>query len=378
MNLQGEDMSKIQELARLGQSIWFDYIQRSFITSGELQELIDQGLRGITSNPAIFEKAIAGSSDYDEELHALVTEDKSVKDIYEALAIKDISLATDLLKPVYHATEGLDGYVSLEVSPDLARDTEATITEAKRLFQTLQRPNVMIKVPATPAGIPAVRQLIAAGVNINVTLMFALENYRDVAEAYIQGLEILAQDGPSVAGGLAVDKVASVASFFVSRVDTAVDAALQEIGNESLKGKIAIANAKATYAAFQQIYQGSRWEELKTRGARVQRPLWASTGTKNPRYSDTLYVDQLIGPHTVNTIPPATLNGFLDHGTVAQTLTEGLEEALSQLAELEDAGIDLDAITQKLQDDGVIAFADAFDALMASVSEKQDRLLIEK
>jgi transaldolase len=377
MNLQGEDMSKIQELARLGQSIWFDYIQRSFITSGELQELIDQGLRGITSNPAIFEKAIAGSSDYDEELHALVTEDKSVKDIYEALAIKDISLATDLLKPVYHATEGLDGYVSLEVSPDLARDTEATITEAKRLFQTLQRPNVMIKVPATPAGIPAVRQLIAAGVNINVTLMFALENYRDVAEAYIQGLEILAQDGPSVAGGLAVDKVASVASFFVSRVDTAVDAALQEIGNESLKGKIAIANAKATYAAFQQIYQGSRWEELKTRGARVQRPLWASTGTKNPRYSDTLYVDQLIGPHTVNTIPPATLNGFLDHGTVAQTLTEGLEEALSQLAELEDAGIDLDAITQKLQDDGVIAFADAFDALMASVSEKRDRLVIE-
>ena len=367
-------MSKLKELTRVGQSIWYDYIRRAVITSGELQELIDRGLRGVTSNPSIFEKAIAGSADYDADLKELSAENRSLKELYEALALKDIALTADLMRPVYDATDARDGFVSLEVSPELAKDTEGTITEAKRLFETLGRPNVMIKVPATPEGLPAITELIAAGINVNVTLIFSVENYRQVAEAFLRGMESLANTGPTVAGGVPVEKIGSVASFFVSRVDTAVDAELDRIGNDTLKGKIAIANAKIAYAEFRRIFSGERWQQLADRGARVQRPLWASTGVKNPLYPDTLYVDQLIGPDTVNTVPPATLNRFLEHGVVAETLTAGLAEAQAQLQALSDLGIDLQQITQKLQDDGVAAFAKAFQSLMNSIAEKRDHL----
>ena len=371
-------MSKLHELAQMGQSIWYDYIRRSFITSGEFEELIDKGLRGVTSNPSIFEKAIAGSADYDDDLRQLVKEETSVDKIYEALALKDISLAADLLRPVYDKTNGLDGYVSLEVSPLLAHDTRKTISEAKRLFETLHRPNIMIKVPATPAGIPAITELIASGINVNVTLIFGLETYKAVADAYLQGLERLSPEGPSVTGGHRLDSIASVASFFVSRVDSAIDQVLARKNHKGLQGKIAIANAKAAYIEFQNIFSGPRWKDLANKGAHTQRPLWASTGTKNPLYADTLYMEQLIGPKTVNTVPPATLNSFLDHGTIAPTLNSGVEEAISQLAQIKTLGIDLGEITKKLQNDGVTAFAKSFGSLMKSISEKCDRLLSDK
>ena len=365
-------MSKLHELSRLGQSIWYDYIRRSFITSGELPSLINDGLRGVTSNPAIFEKAIAGSADYDEDLKQLVNQDKSIEEIYEALAIDDIARAADLLRPVYDETDGLDGYVSLEVSPKLAHDRKGTVAEAKRLFAILDRSNVMIKVPATPAGIPAISELIASGISVNVTLIFSFENHKDVADAYIAGLERL------LALGGDVGKVTSVASLFVSRVDTAVDQELAAIDNEELQGKIAIANAKAAYDASKEIFSGARWEKLAEAGASVQRLLWASTGTKNPSYPDTLYVDQMIGADTVNTVPPATLNAFLDHGVVAPTLAHGLDTAKAQLEQLADLGIDLKAITKKLQDEGVAAFAKSFESLMTSVEEKRECLLAGK
>ena len=368
-------MGNLHELTQLGQSIWYDYIRRAFITSGELQALIDEGLRGVTSNPTIFEKAIAGSVDYDEDLQKLVTAGKSINEIYEALVLDDIVRAADLLHPVYEATDGADGYVSLEVSPTLAHDTNGTIAEARRLFAALERPNVMIKVPATPAGIPAIETLIGEGINVNITLIFSLAQYKAVAEAYLTGLEKRAASGGDLR------QVASVASLFVSRLDTTIDEALSHVEDESLaaglslRGKIAIANAKSVYAAFREIFSGPRWDGLAAQGARVQRPLWASTGTKNPLYPEALYVDQLIGPDTVNTVPPATLNVFRDHGTVSETLTKGQDEAEAQLAQLEDLAIDLNAITQKLQDDGVAAFAGSFETLMASIAEKRDRLL---
>jgi transaldolase/glucose-6-phosphate isomerase len=375
--IQKKEMTKLHQLTDLGQAIWLDYIRRSFITSGDLQTLISEGLRGITSNPTIFEKAIAGSTDYDEDLRRLVEEGKTVEEIYEALTLDDIRRAANLLRPVYDQTGGADGYVSLEVSPALAHDTEGTIAEARRLFAALDRPNVMIKVPATPAGIPAIETLIGEGVNVNVTLMFSLAHYEAVAEAYIAGLEKLAADGgdPSTGSGRGVSQVASVASFFVSRVDTAVDRALEAISTPeaaALQGKIAIANAKVVYARFKEVFSSERWERLATQGARVQRVLWASTSTKNPHYPDTLYVDSLIGPDTVNTVPPATLSAFRDHGTVALTLEAGLAEARTQLAE---PGVDLDAITQKLQDDGVAAFAKSFETLMAAIAKKREQLL---
>jgi len=369
-------MTKLHQLAKLGQAIWFDYIRRSFITSGDLQALIDEGLRGVTSNPSIFEKAIAGSTDYDDALYRLVEEGKTVEEIYEALTLEDIQRAADLLRPVYDETDGADGYVSLEVSPNLAYDTEGTIAEARRLFAALARPNVMIKVPATPDGIPAIETLIGDGINVNVTLIFSLAHYEAVAKAYMAGLEKLAANGGDLS------KVASVASFFISRVDAAVDRQLDELTRQSsipniqsLQGKIAIANAKAAYARFRQVFSGPRWERLAARGARVQRPLWASTGTKNPLYPDTLYVDGLIGPDTVSTVPPATLNAFRDHGTVALTLEAGLDEARAQLAHLAEVGVHLDAVTQQLQDEGVAKFAKSFEALMDSIAEKREQLL---
>jgi len=368
-------MSKLAELEKLGQSVWFDFIRRSLITSGELKELIDKGVRGITSNPAIFEKAIAGSNDYDEDINKLTRADKSVDEIYEALAFEDIGRAADLLRETYDTSGGIDGFVSLEVNPHLADETEKTIQEATRLYETLNRPNVMIKVPATAAGLPAIAELIGAGVNINVTLIFGLENYKAVADAYICGLEKLAETGPTVTAGHPLNEVASVASFFVSRVDSAIDKELEKLNQKQLLGKSAIANSKLAYAEFKQIFSGSRWQSLKDQGARVQRVLWASTSAKNPDFADTLYVDELIGPDTVNTMPPATLDSFLDHGRVAETLTKDWEKAREQIAKLAELGIDLQAVTQQLQEDGVLAFAKPFDALIQSIAEKRDRLL---
>ncbi len=362
-------MTKLHELAELGQAMWLDYIRRSFIASGELQAAVDEGIRGVTSNPTIFEKAIGHSDDYDDELNELVAAGKSASEIYEALAMADISAAADVLRPLYDQSKRGDGFVSLEVSPTLAHDTAATIEEAKRLFSALNKPNVMIKVPATPAGMPAIRELIGAGININVTLIFALSQYEAVVEAYLAGLEDLAAKGGDLS------KVASVASFFVSRVDTSVDKQLDKLGNSELRGTIAVANAKVAYARFQELFSGPRWEQLAAKGASVQRPLWASTGTKDPQYSDTLYVDTLIGPHTVNTAPPNTIEAFKDHGTVTRSIDTDVDTARAQIAALAGLGIDLDAVTQQLQDDGVASFADSFESLMNSVAEKRERLL---
>jgi len=367
-------MPELSELARYGQSIWFDFIRRSLITSGELQKLVDRGICGVTSNPAIFAKAIAGSADYDDDMQRLIKADKSVGAIYEDLAIKDIQMAADVLASVYKSTGGLDGYVSLEVSPFLANDTRQTISEARRLFEAVGRPNVMIKIPATQAGLPAITAAIAAGVNVNVTLIFSLENYRQVAEAYIAGLEQLAQTGPSAAGGHGVDRVASVASFFISRVDSAVDKLLEDKGETQLCGKIAVANSKLAYAEFLKIVGGRRWQALAAKGAKYQRVLWASTSTKNPAYPDTLYVDELIGPDTVNTLPPATLDAFLDHGKASASLTENVDQARAQIERLADAGIDLAAVTQRLQDEGVEAFATPFEQLLGSIAAKREQL----
>jgi len=368
-------MSKLHDLAHLGQAVWYDYIRRAFLRSGQLQTLIDRGVSGVTSNPSILEKAIAGSADYDDALQTLVAQGLDVDSIYETLVLADIQEAADLLHPVFEDSEGVDGYVSLEVSPTLAYDTQGTIDQAKRLFAALDRPNILIKVPATPSGIPAIEALIGAGINVNVTLIFSLSHYRAVAEAYLAGLESWAQRGGDLS------RVASVASFFISRVDTAVDAQLDELNvtnATSLKGQIAIASSKVAYAAFQQLLSSPRWQKLAQQGARAQRLLWASTSTKNPQYPDTLYVDALIGPDTINTVPPATLTAFLDHGTVANTLAEGLGEAQAQLEQLAALGVELEAITQTLQEAGVASFAHAFETLKASISEKRGRLLDEE
>ena len=364
-------MNPLKELAEQGQSIWLDYIRRSLIRSGELKRLVEEdGIRGVTSNPTIFEKAIAGSTDYDEALRSMLAADRQIEvgKLYEPLAIEDIQMAADVLRPVYDATHGDDGYVSLEVSPHLAHDTEKTVSEAKRLRAAVNRPNLMIKVPATPAGIPAIERLIGDGVNVNITLMFSMSHYEAVARAYVKGLERCAD--PS--------KVASVASFFVSRVDTVVDKALEAVGTpeaKALLGKIAIANSKVVYRRFLEIFHGEGFVSLRQRGARVQRPLWASTGTKNPAYSDVLYVENLIGAETVNTLPPDTINAFREHGTVpGPTVKEGFDEADAALARLASLGIDLNAITEKLQEDGVAAFSVSFDQLMAALDKKRETM----
>ncbi|GAB4576257.1 MAG: hypothetical protein Kow0077_31830 [Anaerolineae bacterium] len=362
-------MTVLHELAALGQSIWYDNIRRGILESGEFQHLLDQGVLGVTSNPSIFEAAIARSNDYDSAMAALVESGASVNEIYETLAIEDIGRAADMLRPVYDATDGLDGYVSLEVSPLLAHDTANTIAEARRLFAALGRPNIMIKVPATPEGIPAIAALIGEGINVNVTLIFSAKQYEAVTGAYLDGLEKLAAQGGELS------RVASVASFFVSRLDSKVDPMLEALGNRELQGKIAVANSKVVYARFKEIFAGPRWEALAARGARVQRPLWASTSTKNPAYPDTLYVDTLIGPHTVNSVPPQTLEAILDHGVAALTVEEGLDEARARLAALAGLGIDLDAVTEELQVEGVQKFAQSFETLMASIAEKRAKLL---
>ena len=367
--------NKIKELQKLGQSVWYDNVSRALIKSGDLQKLIDKGVTGLTSNPSIFEKAISSGSDYDDAMVGLARSGKSAADIFEALAIEDIRDVADLLRPIHDATDGRDGFASLEVNPHLAADTDGTISEARRLFAELDRPNVLIKVPATPEGIPAVKQLIGEGINVNITLIFSLEMYAKVREAYLGGLEKLASNGGDVS------KIGSVASFFVSRVDTAVDGQLEnKISNGSpelkgLLGKAAIANAKLAYRAFKQTFGQDRFAALKQRGAKVQRPLWASTSAKNPAYSDVLYVDSLIGDHTVNTLPEVTLNAFLDHGNPKLTLTEGVDEASDALKSMESAGVSMDEVTSKLLADGVKAFADSFDILLENVDAKRVQLL---
>jgi transaldolase / glucose-6-phosphate isomerase len=359
-----------------GQSVWLDYIRRSLITSGELQRMIEEdGLRGVTSNPAIFEKAIAGSSDYADILDAPGAASLDAKTLYEKLAIRDIQDAADLLRPVYRETARRDGYVSLEVSPLLAADTAGTLAEGRRLWAAVGRDNLMIKVPATPEGIPAIRELIADGINVNVTLLFAQEAYERAAEAYIGGLEAL------VARGGDPSSVASVASFFVSRIDTAIDAAVDaRLTNTAeprqhqvlrmLKGKVAIANAKLAYQRYQELFGSARWRALAERGAQTQRLLWASTGTKNANYRDVLYVEELIGPDTVNTMPPPTMGAFRDHGRSRASLVEDLEGASETMRTLADAGISLAEATDALLAEGIQLFSDAFRKLLDAVGRQ--------
>lgn len=369
-------MNRLDAYAELGQSIWLDDLRREYFTNGYLASLVAQGLRGLTSNPTIFEKAITSGDEYDEDLRRLALEGRSTEEIYEALAIADVGQAADLLRPRYEASHGADGFVSLEVNPHLAHQAQATVDEACRLFQTVGRPNLMIKIPATAAGLRAIEEALAQGVNVNVTLIFSLEQYRQVQEAFLNGVERWLRQGG------APERLASVASFFVSRVDTAVDRALEQVlaGHPDspaagLRGKIAIANAKLAYACFQELLASERWQRLAAQGVRPQRPLWASTGTKNPAYSDTLYVDHLIGPHTVNTVPPATLQALLDHGRLERSIDVGLEEARRDLAQLAELGIDLAAITTRLLEEGVAAFQASFDALLASLERKRERFL---
>ncbi|MFQ5802180.1 MAG: bifunctional transaldolase/phosoglucose isomerase [Candidatus Methylomirabilales bacterium] len=368
-------MNPLQALHAHGQSVWLDYIRRSLLTSGELGRLIkEDGLRGVTSNPAIFEKAITGSTDYTEILRALAPQYQDAKTLYEQVAIRDIQDATDVLKSVYEQTQRRDGYVSLEVSPHLAHDTQGTLEEARRLWQAVGRDNLMIKVPATPEGIPAIEQLISEGINVNVTLLFAQETYEHVAEAYIAGL------GKRAAQGGDVRRVASVASFFISRIDTAIDAMLttklktatnagERALVRSLLGKVAIANGKLTYQRYQELFRGEEWQGLAHKGAQTQRVLWASTSTKNPNYRDVMYVEELIGPDTVNTIPPATFDAFREHGRVRASLTEGLEEAHDTMEALARVGISMTEVTDLLLKEGVRLFAEPFDKLLAAVDK---------
>ena len=374
-------MNPLIQLQEFGQSPWYDYIRRGLITSGELNSMIESdGLLGITSNPSIFEKAIGGSTDYNASLKQIAANVTGIKEIYETLAIRDIQDAADLMRSVYEQTKTRDGYVSLEVSPDLAQNTQGTIEEALRLHKMVGRDNVLIKVPATPEGIPAIEHLLSQGININVTLLFSVEAYEKVAWAYIAGLEKLAANKGDVS------KIASVASFFVSRIDSLVDSLLEgklkgeidprrKAALQSLSGQVAIANAKMAYLKFQEVFASPRFHALKKIGAKVQRVLWASTGTKNPRYPDTYYVESLIGPDTVNTMPAATFNAFRDHGKGYSSLLTGLDEAKETMSLLADCGIDMNQVTQRLLEEGVRLFADAFDQLMSTISQKRKELL---
>jgi transaldolase len=373
-------MNKIQELREAGQSVWYDNIQRRLLVNGELAGMIERGeIRGVTSNPTIFMNAITKSDDYDDGLVPLAKAGKGAEEIFWQLAVEDIQAAADLFRPLYDETEGGDGYVSLEVDPYLAHDTASTIKAAKQLWERVARPNLMVKIPATVAGLPAITAAIAEGINVNVTLIFALDRYLTVMDAYLTGLE------QRVAAGLPVDQIASVASFFVSRCDTKVDGRLMERVDrggahaeaaEKLLGKAAIANARMAYGYYQKVFGTPRFEALRAKGARVQRPLWASTSTKNPAYRDVVYVEELIGPDTVNTMPPHTLVAFLDHGEVRPgSLEEDLEGARQTLATLEALGISMNVVTDELEEEGVRAFADAFTALLEAVDASRVRAL---
>jgi transaldolase len=374
-------INPLVELTNLGQSVWYDNIERKLVTSGELRRLIEEdSLRGVTSNPAIFEKAISGSDLYEDQLRELAEQGKSANDIYEEIAVRDVRMAADELATVYEKTGGEDGYVSLECSPLLANDTQGTVEEARRLWRWLDRKNVMIKIPGTPAGIPAIEQCIYEGININITLLFSLTSHEQTMEAYIRGLERRAEEGKPV------DGISSVASFFVSRVDTAADKLIEDrikqaAGEEeksklrSMLGRIAIANAKMAYQRYKEVFHGERFAALKARGARMQRPLWASTSTKNPAYKDVYYVEALMGPETVDTMPPATLEAFRDHGNARVTIEDNLDEERSLIAGLEEVGISLEEITQQVLDEGVQKFVEPFEKLLSATESRRNEVI---
>jgi transaldolase len=366
----------LMELESFGQSIWMDFLRRSAIDSGELKQLIDQdGVSGVTSNPSIFEKAIAGSRDYDEAVQILARQGKSVEEIYEALTVEDIQRTADLFRPVYDRLDGRDGFVSLEVSPTLAGDTAGSIQEAHRLWKKVGRPNLMIKIPATEAGLPAIRQLIGEGINVNITLLFGLPSYRQVVDAYLAGLEALAAQGKPL------DRSASVASFFLSRIDTLADPILKKIRLDGgpraelvagLYGELAIASAKVAYQIYQEIFAQDRFKKLAQKGARTQRLLWASTSTKNPEFSDVKYVEPLIGRDTINTLPLETIHLYRDHGSPALSLEDNVEQAYQKLDQLGLAGLDLNFLTKQLEEEGVEKFEKAFETLMTVLGEKRE------
>jgi transaldolase len=367
------------ELTALGQSVWYDNLNRQLIVSGDLKRMVEEDkVTGGTSNPSIFEKAVGGSDVYDADISRLVAEGKDLDGVYDELTVTDVRLSADEFRAAYDSTNARDGYASLEVPPDLAYDTEATIREAKRLFAALDRPNVMIKIPGTQAGVPAIEQCLEDGININITLLFGVENYEQVANAYISALE------KRIAAGKPVDKVGSVASFFVSRVDTLVDEKLEEMieagsnGRKmklaALRGQAAIANAKIAYDRYTRIFAGPRWQALAEQGAQTQRCLWASTSTKNPHYRDVMYVEELIGPDTINTVPQSTLDGFRDHGDVSLTLQEDVAGSRHTLRTIEEMGIDFRAVTDELQEQGVKLFCDSYDKARATIRQKSEAL----
>ena len=364
--------TKLHTLAEVGQSVWLDHIDRELITTGGLTTYVYRGLRGVTSNPAIFQKALSESNEYDVQIQLLALAGKSPEEIYEGVAVEDSRMAADILRPVFDESDGKDGFFSLEVNPHLAHDKQGTINEATRLFAMVDRPNIMIKVPATPEGVMAFQQLIEEGININVTLMFSLVQYDQIAEAYIAAMEKRAENVYNL------QQIASVASIFVSRLDTKVDKMLDAFKTpraDALKGRIGITNAKIVYQHFKDAFLSERWQRLEEKGARLQRVLYGSTGTKNPDYSDVMYVENLIGPNTVNTVPPKTLEAFLDHGTVALTLESDLDEARAQLNELAALGINLDEVTQGLLDEGVKNFVEPYDKLIKTITEKKAELI---
>jgi len=368
----------LHKLAELGQSIWLDYIRRDLIVSGELRRLIENDwLRGMTSNPSIFEKAIAESHDYDDDIRAMAHDGKNAAEIYDALSLRDVQSAADEFRPVYDKTDGKDGYVSLEVNPHLAHDTTGTIEEARRLWAALGRPNVFIKVPATMEGLPAIQQLISEGINVNVTLLFGLPRYREVTEAYIAGLEARAAQGKPI------KHIASVASFFLSRIDTLVDPLVEkyiEPDNEKTEiakkvcGQVAISSAKAAYQIYKEIFSSDRFKKLTDKGARAQRLLWASTGTKNPDYSDVKYIEPLLGPDTVNTVPLKTIDAYRDHGDPKSSLDQNVKQADWIIAHLPELAISIDNITRQLEDEGVKKFNEPFDKLMETLTKKSTGL----
>ena len=363
--------SRLQELSKLGQSVWIDYLSRRLVREGELEELMrEHAVVGVTSNPTIFQKAIAEGDAYDEQLREVLAEEKDPKEIFLRLAVKDVQDACDLLRSVWDQGSGKDGYVSIEVDPNLASDTDATIAEAQRLHELVDRPNCFVKIPATEAGVPAIEEMIARGRRINVTLIFSLQRYAEVVEAYLRGLERLVESGGDAT------QVASVASFFVSRVDTEADRRLDEAGApEDLKGKLAVANAKLAYQRYKELFAGERWEKLRAAGATTQRCLWASTSTKNPAYRDVLYVEELIGPETVDTMPEETIEAFEDHGEVALTLEQDLEEARRVFERVAEAGVDYDDVVATLEHEGVQKFSDSFAELLEGVRGKRGELV---
>jgi transaldolase len=368
------------QLKEYGQSVWYDNIDRAQLVSGQFKRLLDEdGVVGVTANPTIFQKSVSHGDAYDEQMTQLIKEGKSTDEIYEALVIQDICTVADMLRPIYDTTYGQDGYVSLEVSPDLAHDTEGTLSEVRRFWKLVNRPNLLIKIPGTPEGLPAIRQALTEGININITLIFSIETYRQVVDAYLSALEDRNAEGKDIS------HIASVASFFVSRVDTLVDKLLEDKIKatsdsaeqqklKALEGKAAIANARLVYQDFKQIFNTPRFETLKQNGAHLQRPLWASTSTKNPAYRDVLYAEELIGPNTVDTMPLETIENFRDHGRVSLTIENNIPQAKAELAALEEVGIHYDQVTQQLQDEGVQKFADSFHELFKGIESKKQAI----